>query len=74
MQTYVGVQVQLHPSWPRQQMEVSGHLHAPVALLPGKEPLYILDRSWVGPRAGLDAGVEKNLLDPPGTEPRPSSP
>jgi len=25
--------------WPRHSMDVSGHLHAPAALLKGKEPL-----------------------------------
>jgi hypothetical protein len=39
-------------------MEVSGQLHAPAALCPGKEPQYPLDRKLVDPRAGLDA-VEK---------------
>jgi len=43
-------------------MEVSGQLHAPVALPPGKEPPVT---HWiggcVGPRAGLDAVVKKKI-------------
>jgi hypothetical protein len=37
-------------------MEVSGQLHSPAALTPGKEPRgahWI--GGWVGPRTGLDA-------------------
>jgi hypothetical protein len=43
-------------------MEVSGQLHAPAALTPGKEPPgthYI--GGWVGPRAGFDVVGKKNL-------------
>jgi hypothetical protein len=41
----------------------SGQLHAPAALLPGKEPAVpIVIRGWVEPRAGLD-GVE-GILGP----------
>jgi hypothetical protein len=36
LKTYEGVEVQLHNSWPRQEMEVSGQLHALAALSPGK--------------------------------------
>jgi hypothetical protein len=42
---------------------VTGQLHPLVALALGKEPPgthWI--RGWVGPRAGLDTGVERNLL------------
>jgi hypothetical protein len=36
-------------------MEVSGQLHAPAALSPGKEPqVQIWMGGWVGHRAGLD--------------------
>jgi hypothetical protein len=44
-------------------MEVSVHLHAPAALLPGKEPRYPLDRRLDGlqNRSGHGGG-EKNLL------------
>jgi hypothetical protein len=43
-------------------MEVSGQLHAPAALPPGKEPRYALDRRLDGPqsRSGR-CGEEKNL-------------
>jgi hypothetical protein len=36
-------------------MKVSGHLHAPAALLLGKQPpgMHYMG-GWVGPRAGLD--------------------
>jgi hypothetical protein len=36
-------------------MEVSGQLHANPLYTWGKNLRYPLDRSWVGPRAGLDA-------------------
>jgi hypothetical protein len=36
-------------------MVVSGQLHAPAALSPGKEPLYHWIEGCVGPRAGLEA-------------------
>jgi hypothetical protein len=45
--------------WPRQQLEVSGQLHVPAALPPGKEPLVTV--GWVGPRAGLD-DMEVNIF------------
>jgi hypothetical protein len=35
-------------------MKVSGQLHAPVALTPGKQLCYPLDVRLVGPRAGLN--------------------
>jgi hypothetical protein len=40
---------------------MSGHLYAPAALPPGKEPRYPLD--WVGHRAGLN-DVEKRKFWP----------
>jgi hypothetical protein len=46
-------------------MEVSGQLHDPAALLPGKEPLvphWI--GGWVGPRAVLNAVVKRKILSP----------
>jgi hypothetical protein len=50
-------------------MELSGQLHAPVALPPAKEPQYLLDRLG-GPqsRSGR-GGEEKNSQRPPGIEP-----
>jgi hypothetical protein len=51
-------------------MEVSGQLHAPAALLPGKEPLYPLDRRLGGTqsRSGR-SGEEKNSQPSPRIEP-----
>jgi hypothetical protein len=46
-------------------MEVSGQLHAPAALTPGKESLgthWI--GGWVGPRAVLDAVVNRTIPSP----------
>jgi hypothetical protein len=41
-------------------MEVSGQLHAPAALTPGKEPSGIhWIGSWVGPSASLDTASRK---------------
>jgi hypothetical protein len=40
-------------------MEVNGQLHAPIALLPRKQPHCI--GGWMGPRAGLDA-MEKRKI------------
>jgi hypothetical protein len=41
-------------------MEVSDQLHAPAALLPGKEPLVLIGHGgWVDSRAGLDMVLRK---------------
>jgi hypothetical protein len=52
---------------------VSGQLHAPAALPPGKEPppgtRWI--GGWVGLGAGMDDEKKKNLLTVPGLELRP---
>jgi hypothetical protein len=50
-------------------MEVSGQLHASVALPQGKSPWYPLDRRLGGPqsRSGR-GGEEKNSQPPPGLE------
>jgi hypothetical protein len=47
-------------------MEVSGQLHAPAALPPGKELLIPIGwiRGWVGPRAVLDAVVKRKIPSP----------
>jgi hypothetical protein len=37
MKTYRWLEVSLHNFWPRHEMEVSGRLHVPAALPPGKE-------------------------------------
>jgi hypothetical protein len=55
-------------------MEMSDQFHAPIALLPGKEPLYSLGRGLGGPDSRSASGVEqKKHLPLPGIEPRPSS-
>jgi hypothetical protein len=59
MKTYEGVEVQLHLSWPRHSMEVSGQLHT-LSSLPPKETLP--GTHWIGPRAGLDAVEKKRIL------------
>jgi hypothetical protein len=41
-------------------MEVSGQLHVPAVLPPGKEPLVPIG-GWVGPRAVLDAVVKRKI-------------
>jgi hypothetical protein len=38
-------------SWPRHQLEVSGQLHAPAALPPGKSPRYPFYRRLGGPQS-----------------------
>jgi hypothetical protein len=50
-------------------MEVSGQLHAPVALLPVKSPWYPLDRRLGGPqnRSGC-SGEDKNSQPFPGLQ------
>jgi len=40
-------------------MEVSGHLHTPAALTPGKEPLNPLDRRLGGPQNRSELGGEE---------------
>jgi hypothetical protein len=45
-------------------MEVSGQLHAPVALPQGKIPWYPLNRRIVGSKAVLDAVVKKKIPSP----------
>jgi hypothetical protein len=51
-------------------MEVSSQLHAPAALLPGKEPLYPLDARLGGPQSRSGhGGEEKNSQPPPGIDP-----
>jgi hypothetical protein len=50
-------------------MDVSNQLHSPVALPQGKSPSTHRIGEWVGPRAGLDAVVErKNFLALAGTQ------
>jgi hypothetical protein len=42
-------------------MEVSGQLHAPPVLPPGKEPLVPWIQGWVSPEAGLDMVVRRKI-------------
>jgi hypothetical protein len=50
-------------------MEVSGQLHAPAALPPGKDPCYSLDRRLGGPQSRSGGGgEERNSQPPPGRE------
>jgi hypothetical protein len=52
-------------------MEVSGQLHAPVTLPPGKQPWYPLYRGLGGPHSRSEHyGEEKNLLPLPGIKPQ----
>jgi hypothetical protein len=54
-------------------MEVSGQLHAPAALPPGKAPRYSLDRRLGGPQSRFErCEGDKNLVLP-GIEPGPST-
>jgi hypothetical protein len=55
-------------------MEVSGQLHVPVALPPGKEPpgTHWIG-GWAGPTAVLDA-VEKRKIPSPHQESKPRTP
>jgi hypothetical protein len=47
---------------------MSGHLHAPATLAPGKSPQYPLDRRWVDPRVGLDDVEKRKFLTQPRLE------
>jgi hypothetical protein len=56
-------------------MEVSGQLHAQVALLPRrKPPATNFISGWVNPRAGLDVAELRKILSLPGKKKRFSSP
>jgi hypothetical protein len=50
---------------------VSGHLHAPATLPPGKSPGTHWIGDWVGPRTGLDDVENRKFLTLPGLELRP---
>jgi hypothetical protein len=51
MKAYGGAEVQL--SWPRLRMDVSGQLHAPATLPPGKSRTH-----WIGGRVGPQTFVD----------------
>jgi hypothetical protein len=62
MKTRGGVKVWHSGSWPRYYMEVSGQLHGPAALTPGKAtPLPWGPAGWVRPRADLDAMQQRTI-------------
>jgi hypothetical protein len=46
-------------------MEVSGQLHAPAGLPPGKDPRYPLDRRLGGPQSRSGRGGEEIDFQPP---------
>jgi hypothetical protein len=56
-------------SWPRHYLDLSGQLHAPTALPPGKAPplRYPLDRRLGGPQSRSGRCGEEKILDPTGT-------
>jgi hypothetical protein len=49
-------------------MEMSGHLHAPAALIPGNDPGTHWIEGWMGLRAGLDAVVKTTFPSLPQLE------
>jgi hypothetical protein len=55
-------------------MEVSGPLHVPVALPPGKKPRYPLERRLGGPQSRSGGCGEEKNLTMPGIERGASSP
>jgi hypothetical protein len=55
MQTYGGVKVYLHHSWPRHWIEMSVQIRALPTVLPGKMPPVLIGWGWVGLRAVMDA-------------------
>jgi hypothetical protein len=54
-------------SWSRHYLEVSGELHAPTALLPGKEPLVPIRYELGGPQSRYWRCGEEKILDHTGT-------
>jgi hypothetical protein len=51
-------------------MKMNGLFHAPTALSPGKEPVYLLDRRLGGPQSRSEHdGKKKNSQPLPGLEP-----
>jgi hypothetical protein len=49
-------------------LEVSGQLHAPAALPPGRSPRYPLYRRLGGPQSRSGQHGEVKILDPTGTQ------
>jgi len=67
MDTYGELKYSSTHCLPHHWMDVSGQLHSPVALSPGKDNLYSLDRKLGGPRSGR-GGEEKNRQPLPSIE------
>jgi hypothetical protein len=69
MKAYGEVNIQIHIFL---ASALSGRLHAPVALPPGKElPNTHSVEGWVNPRAGWDSVEKRKFLTLPGLELRP---
>jgi len=62
MKAYVGVEVQLHSSYTRNYMEMSGQHHVTAALLPENNIDAHWIELWVGPWAGLDILESRKLF------------
>jgi hypothetical protein len=71
MKSYEGVMSRSTYSWPRYQLEVSGQLHAPVALPLGEQSSTHWIGGWVDPRTDLDDVEKRQILPIPGFELRP---
>jgi hypothetical protein len=57
--------------WVYRSTEVSGQLHAPAALLPGKQPSTHWIGGWLGPRASLDDLEKRKFFTLPALELQP---
>jgi hypothetical protein len=69
MKAYGEVAVYIHIFLTSALFKVSGQLHAPAALPPGKEPPRThWIGGWVGPRAGLDDVWKRKFLTLAGLE------
>jgi hypothetical protein len=66
MKAYSGVDVQTHV-FLTSVLVGGGQLHAPAALLPGKDPRNPLDRRFGGPQSRCGRDREVKILDPTGT-------
>jgi hypothetical protein len=63
------MEVQLHNSWPRYQMEVNGQFHAPAALTPWIQPPVPIGQALDEPQSLPRLYVEDKVLLPlPGIE------
>jgi hypothetical protein len=69
MKAYVGVNVQIHIFLTSALVRGEWSASRPGRFTP--EPLYPLDRRWVGPRAGLDDVEKRKILLQTGLKLRP---